>query len=142
MGVPVRSVVDAGFLVALLDGDDDWHEWAVAAAPLARGPWVTCEACISEALVCLRGRARPARGTLFAWQERGLLVVRSFLPEHRARLEAELGRYHARDMDFADACVVLLSDEFPRLPVFTTNRRDFLVYFRGRSPRALHAPTA
>jgi len=39
-----------------------------------------------------------------------------------------MGRY--RQMDLADACVVVMSELFPRSPVLTVDRRDFSVYRR------------
>jgi len=41
-------VVDAGFLVALLNRRDRRHQWAVRQAPQFPRPWLTCEAALSE----------------------------------------------------------------------------------------------
>jgi predicted nucleic acid-binding protein len=55
-------------------------------------------------------------------------------------VRAELLGYRKRWVDFADACLVVLSDEQPRLPVVTVDERDFGVYFRGRRGRKLLVP--
>jgi uncharacterized protein len=136
----VRSLVDTGFLVGLLDADDQWHEWAVGVAPRARGPWLTAEACIAEAVHCLSGKALPARARLFDWLARELLVSQHALPESRELVFAEMNRYRGREVDFADACLVTLSDQHPLLPMVTTDAADFAVYFRGRTPRTIIAP--
>jgi hypothetical protein len=49
-------------------------------------------------------------------------------------------RYRKRWVDFADACLVVLSDGRPKLPVVTVDASDFAVYFRGRTGRRLLVP--
>lgn len=70
----------------------------------------------------------------------GLIQVRSMLPGRVADIMRETERYRGRLMDFADAGIVLLSDEHPALPIFTVDRRDFAVYMRGRASRMLVMP--
>lgn len=134
------TIVDTGFLVALLDRSDHWHTWAVSVVGKAPGPWITCEACIAETMHCLRGKAAPARAKLLDWMERDLLESRHALPERRGLVFAEINRYRGRNVDLADACLVILSDELPRLPLVTTDARDFAVYMRGRSARTMLVP--
>lgn len=136
----MRSLVDTGFLVGLLDADDQWHPWAVSVAPRAKGPWLTAEACIAEVVHCLSGKAAPARARLFDWLARDLLITRHALPECRELVFAEMNRYRGREVDFADACLVTLSDQYPRLPIVTTDAADFTVYLRGRTSRTLLVP--
>jgi len=136
----VRSLVDTGFLVGLLDADDQWHRWAVSVAPRVKGPWLTAEACIAEVVHCLSGKAAPGRARLFDWLARDLLISRHALPECRELVLAEMNRYRGRAVDFADACLVTLSDQHPLLPIVTTDATDFAVYLRGRTPRTLLAP--
>ncbi|MDR1283500.1 MAG: hypothetical protein LBK99_22165 [Opitutaceae bacterium] len=134
--------MDTGFIVGLLDKSDPWHDWAISVAPNARGPWLTAEACIAECIHCLEGKAFIGRSRLFLfdWMERDLLHSKHFLPERQSLVFAEMNRYKSRYVDFADVCIVTLSDEFLRLPVFTTDSRDFAIYLRGRTPRQLFAP--
>jgi hypothetical protein len=42
------TLVDAGFLVALLSRRDSHRDWAVAQARRFPPPWKTCEAALSE----------------------------------------------------------------------------------------------
>jgi uncharacterized protein len=135
------TLVDTGFLVALLDRSEPLHAWAVGSVAHAPGPWITCEACIAESLHCLKGRAaQAARGRLLDWMERELLQSRHALPERRGVVFSELNRYRNREVDFADACLIALSDEMPRVPLITTDARDFAVYMRGRSARVVIMP--
>jgi predicted nucleic acid-binding protein len=135
-----RAVVDTGFLVALLNRNDAHHEWAVGLLPSLRGPWLTAEACISEAVFLLEGTGREAAERLFGWLEQELLVSRHFIPEQLEAVRAELFGYRRRWVDLADACLVVASDLHPRLPVVTVDARDFAVYFRHRSGRRIIVP--
>lgn len=135
-----RAVVDTGFLVALLVGTDDHHEWAATLVPSLPGPWLTAEACISEAVFLLERAGQDAADTLFSWIERGALVSRHLLPEELARVRTESARYRNRWVDFADASLLVLSDQHPKLPVVTVDAADFAVYFRGRANRDLRVP--
>jgi uncharacterized protein len=137
-----RAIVDTGFVVALWDRRDPLHEWAVTIAPQLRGPWLTCEGCISE-MVFLLGDALGSNAVLDLYDqiERGLIISRHLLPHDVARIRAETARYRGRAVDFADACLVVLSDQYPRLPLATGDAGDFAVYLRGRSARRLITPT-
>ncbi|WP_043584721.1 type II toxin-antitoxin system VapC family toxin [Geminisphaera colitermitum] len=136
-----RSIVDSGFLAALPVRNDEYHAWAVSVLPKARGPWLTCEACISEAAFLI-GEELGMRGVMALYRSvsDGLIQVRSMLPGRVADIMRETERYRGRLMDFADAGIVLLSDEHPALPIFTVDRRDFAVYMRGRASRMLVMP--
>jgi predicted nucleic acid-binding protein len=135
-----RAIVDTGFLVALLNRDDDHHAWAARLLPSLRGPWLTAEACISESVFLLEAAGRESVERLLGWPEQGLLLSRHFLPESLEAVRREMFRYKRRWVDFADACLVALSDERPKLPVVTVDGSDFAVYFRGRVARKLFVP--
>src|SRR5260370_27518205 len=67
----VSTLVDAGFLVALLSSRDANHRWAAALAPRLPPPWMTCEAVLSETAHLLGGRGTPSLASLL---RRGALV--------------------------------------------------------------------
>ncbi len=135
-----RAIVDTGYLVALLNADDAHHEWAAGLVPSLRGPWLTAEACISETVFLLEQTGRAAVDRLFGWLEKEALISEHFLPEELDAVRHESFRYRDRWVDFADACIVRMSDRHPRLPVVTIDAKDFAVYFRGRSSRRLLLP--
>jgi predicted nucleic acid-binding protein len=135
-----RAIVDTGYLVALLDGSDAHHAWAKKLVPLLRGPWLTAEACISEAMFILEQAGREAAEELFRWLAVGAVESVHFLPEDLEAVRDECFRYRDRWVDFADACVIRLSDQYPKLPVVTVDANDFAVYFRKRSRRRLLLP--
>lgn len=135
-----RALVDTGFLVALLNRADQHHPWAADLVPRLRGPWLTAEACISETVFLLERAGRVPVERLFEWMDKGALLSRHCLPEHRDELCEEMFRYRTRWVDFADACLLKMSDEHPQLPVVTVDASDFAVYFRQRRGRRLLVP--
>ncbi|HEX6273328.1 MAG TPA: PIN domain-containing protein [Polyangiaceae bacterium] len=135
-----RAIVDTGYIVALLNRDDDHHAWATRLLPSLRGPWLTAEACISESVFLLEAAGRESVERLISWLEQGLVVSRHFLPDALEPVRDEMLRYRRRWVDFADACLVTLSDERPKLPVVSVDSADFAVYFRGRTARRLFVP--
>jgi predicted nucleic acid-binding protein len=135
-----RAIVDTGYLVALLNGADEDHAWASELVDSLRGPWLTAEACISEAVFLLEGVGRVAVERLFGWIEKEALLSRHFLPDDLEAVRRESARYRERWVNFADACVVVLSDRHPKLPVVTVDAADFAVYFRRRPGRRLLLP--
>jgi len=68
-----RAIVDTGYLVALLNADDEHHEWAASLLSRLRGPWLTAEACISESVFLLEQAGRTAAVRLFEWLDKGAL---------------------------------------------------------------------
>jgi predicted nucleic acid-binding protein len=135
-----RAIIDTGYVVALLNAADDHHEWAAGLVPSLRGPWLTAEACVSEAVFLLERVGRAAVDRLFGWIDKGALLSQQFLPEELEAVRRESLRYRDRWVDFADACIVVSSDRHPRLPVVTVDSADFSVYFRRRPDRRLLLP--
>ena len=42
-------------------------------------------------------------------------------------------RFRDRSPDLADLCLIRMSELFPKLPVITTDVKDFRIYRRGRN---------
>jgi predicted nucleic acid-binding protein len=137
-----RAIVDTGFLVALAHRDDADHAWATRLASVLPGPWLTCEACVTETAYLLGKVSAREAVKLYHLLDEGLLLSQHLLPEQLQKVRAEIGRYHQRAVDFADACLMVLSDAQPRLPIATVDAADFAVYLRGRRPRRLFTPAA
>jgi len=76
---------------------------------------------------------------LFELIETGLLQVAS-LKDALSSVQVQIARYRDRQVDFADACLLVLADRHPRLPLITVDRADFVVYFRGRTKRLTLPP--
>lgn len=122
-----RSVlVDAGFLVALLNRRDAHHAWAVAQTPSAAPPWTTCEAALSEAFHLLGTRGFASLRKLLVRQA---LVVAMGLDEHLTPVMDLMQKYGNVPMSLADACLVRMT-EIAVDPILLTTDRDFHIYRR------------
>jgi predicted nucleic acid-binding protein len=135
----INAILDTGPLVGSLDADDQWHEWAAKEFAEIRQPALTCDAVISEACFLLR-TVPDARAKIFALIERGVLRVVPILPDESAAVRTLLARYGER-MDYADACLIRLSEIHRKHTVVTTDAADFRIYRRlGRQGLPLRVP--
>lgn len=123
----MKAIADTGFLVAFLSERDRHHAWAVELAESVAAPLITCDAVIAETIFHV-GHAAIVLALL---EER---FVRSdfSVHDHLHRLRELAARYADRNPDFADLCLIKLSELHPKLPVLTTDVTDFRVYRRGR----------
>ncbi len=124
----IRAILDTGPLVGSLDRDDQWHAWAAGLFAKIQGPAITCDAVISEACFLLR-EVPDARQKIFVLVERGILRVLPMLSEESSAVRVLLSRYGKR-MDYADACLVRLSELYREHTVVTTDAQDFRIYRR------------
>ena len=133
------SLADTGALVALLDRSDKHHAWAVDCFKTLTPPVFTCEAVLAEAWHLL-GEAPPSRSTLAALCQEGIIRSKFSYIDHAAEVWRLLKKYSDTPMDFADACLVRLSELHSGSCVWTTDS-DFRVYRRmGRQAIPVLAP--
>jgi uncharacterized protein len=124
----IDAILDTGPLVGSLDRDDQWHAWAAIQFSAIQRPALTCEAVISEACFLLRD-VPDARQKVFTLVERGILRVVPVLPDESPAIRVLLTRYGKR-MDYADACVIRISELYREHSVVTTDAEDFGIYRR------------
>ncbi len=132
-------ILDTGPLVAAFRRPEDGDPFTPWAAKLLRSlpyPLFTCDAVLTEAAHFLRSPAR-----LLEAVRRGLLVSRFDTQSAAPRLAELVRKYADRPMDFADACLVYLSEQTKDSKVVTIDRADFTVYRRhGREAIPLLLP--
>lgn len=119
-------LVDAGFLVALLNRRDGHHQWAAVQGANLVPPWSTCEAALSEAFHLLGTRGAPA---LRALLRRGALRPAFDLGDQLEPVLKLMEKYADAPMSLADACLVRMSETLSDSLVLTTDA-DFRVYRR------------
>jgi predicted nucleic acid-binding protein len=121
-----RTLLDAGFVVALLSRRDAHHQWAVAQTSRLAPPWGTCEAVLSEAFHLLGARGTPGLSALL--RRRAVVVVFDFANDLEPVLKL-MQKYADVPMSLADACLVRMTEMGPD-PVILTTDADFRIYRR------------
>ncbi|WP_084441810.1 PIN domain-containing protein [Termitidicoccus mucosus] len=123
----IDYMVDAGPLVALMNKSDQWHGWAAPTIRALGETLHTTEAMLAEVCHHLRLH-RAAIGGLLAAIETGVLCMHPVFPVRVSRVRELMGKYGR--MDLADATLVVLSEQYPRAKLITTDETDFKVYRR------------
>ena len=125
----INYLVDAGPLIGLLDGDDQWHTWSTHTLTVLDEQLVTTETAVAEAFHRLR-KLRPALQELTAMMAEGRVRLEPVLSEHPLRVGDLLLKYPL--MDAGDATLVVLSELYPRAKLITVDD-DFRRYRRFRN---------
>ena len=123
----MRPIADTGLLVGFLDSSDQYHDWAAKCFDELRVALTTCEAVVAETEYLVPGSGP----LLMEMVKRGTLRIVPALPHEAESLGLLMKRYPR--MQFADACVVRLSETLPDSLVYTTDKRDFAIYRRRRN---------
>ena len=132
-------LVDTSFLFSVYDKQEPYHRQCLAALDQVNQPLVTCEPVVTEAIYLLRRLPGAPQAILESIQE-GQLEIPFQLAQGANKVLAYYTKYRDTPCDFADACLMVLSDQYPRLPLVTVDASDFAVYLRGRSTRKVFAP--
>ncbi|HEY7302197.1 MAG TPA: PIN domain-containing protein [Xanthobacteraceae bacterium] len=122
----VSVIVDASFLITLLNRRESNHRWAADQAQHFPPPWRTCEAAISETFHLLGPSSAPPLVELI--RERALIAA-FHLADNTERLLSLMHKYEDVPMSFADACLVRMTEILPD-PILLTTDRDFRIYRR------------
>lgn len=120
------AILDTGPLVALLDADEEHHDWAVETFRTLPAPLVTCEAVLAEAMYLLR-RSPDAQDKILDWIGRGTLTVAFDLAADCAAVRRLMKKYRSVPMSLADACLVRMAETLERHAICTLDG-DFRVY--------------
>jgi predicted nucleic acid-binding protein len=124
-------LLDTGFIVALLDRSERHHKGCTAAIAEIDAPLLTCEAVLAEACYLLRG-IKNAPDAVLKNVENGTFLVSYRVAGKTAALRRLLKKYADVPMDFADACLVDMADEYQTGRILTLDR-DFHIYRWGKN---------
>lgn len=120
------SVVDSSALLALLDPHEEHHGWALDIFSTLPGPWLTCEAVLTETFFQLREPYALALGKML---RRGAILVAIDLQNELTAILDLRDKYSDVPMSLADACLVRMSETLPE-PMIVTTDSDFRIYRR------------
>ena len=133
-----KNLIDAGPVVSFLT-DEAHHEWA--AAQFSRfESFETCEAVLAEACARLAYAGYDQTAVIRLVNE-GALRLTFDTAYNIGRILALMEKYRDLPMDFADACLVTMSEEKKDSVVVTLDKKDFSVYRRhGRQAVPVLSP--
>jgi len=126
--MPRSVLLDAGPLVAYLREAETHHGWAVEQFKRF-SQFSTCEAVLAEACARLAYYDEDPVRVVDLINEADL-VVDFLVKPHAERIGRLMRKYRDRPMDFADACIVAMSEQVKDCLVLTLDSADFSVYRR------------
>ncbi len=122
------NICDTGPLLAYLNRHDPHHGWAVRLMKQVAAPLLVCEPVLTEVAYFLREDGLTV-DPLFQLLEREALRLEFDLSSHWSRIRTLMTRY--RQMDLADASIVVMTELHARCQVLTIDHTDFSVYRRN-----------
>lgn len=130
----MNAILDAGPLIAAWDKSDQDHNWAVAIFKKYSGPYLTSEPVLTE-VAHMTGKDVE----ILAGVRDGVFVIDVSLRNDAPAIQRVLFDYETSDL--ADATIVVLSEKQKRLPVLTTDKKNFYSYRRvDKSALPLETP--
>jgi predicted nucleic acid-binding protein len=131
----VKTILDAGPLVAAINRRDRNHDWACDILTRIEPPFYSCEEVLAEASA-LTGK--PA--ALVEMVRSGDILLPFALGEESSAVLTLLEKYRDLNIDLTDACLIRLSEILSGSRIITMDR-DFQVYRRnGREAIPLLTP--
>jgi predicted nucleic acid-binding protein len=119
-------LLDTGVIVALLDRSELNHKSCVQTISSLTQPLATCEAVIAESCYLMRGLAGAPEAVLEN-VEKGIFQVPFAIARSAGPVRRILNKYRDRQIDFADACLVMLAEELETGEILTLDS-DFKFY--------------
>jgi uncharacterized protein len=125
----MKSVmIDTGPLVAGINRNDRFHEWALHEIENVSSPLLTSEPVLTEAFYLLRNCPGGATA-LLELMRRDILKIAFKVDEHLAALGKLMTKYTDVPMSLADASLVRMSELYTQSAILTLDG-DFRVYRR------------
>ncbi len=126
--MPRSVLLDAGPLVAYLCESEHHHVWAREQFRRFK-TFSTCEAVLAEACARLAYFQEEPERVLELVVEADLQVNFQVKPS-ADRIFRLMEKYADQPMDFADACIVVMTEQVKDCLLVTLDRKDFAVYRR------------
>ena len=127
--------MDTGPLVAYLDRSDPEHDNVAKLVDDFRGTFWTTSAVVTEAMYLLKDDSRGPRRLAEFIQAASVQIFESTQPQRLLSAVSLIEKYSDTPMDFADATLVLLSEDIGVNHILTLDRRGFKT-FRTRKGKS------
>lgn len=126
----MKGIADTGFVVAFGNRNDYHHKWALNIAKTLGEPLLTCEAVLAEAAYHLKSSSY-----VLSLVENGLLTLSFSALDHYDHLIELADRFEDRHPDFADICLIRMSELYPKHVLITTDEKDFSIYRKNKKEK-------
>lgn len=120
------TIADTGVIFASLNKREKYHVWSLEQIRRFKLPLLTCEAVIAEACYLMRGQ-HHGKESVLELVERGILRIDFQLQNETTAVKRLMTDYANVPMDFADGCIVRMSEMITDSTVFTLDG-DFWIY--------------
>ena len=123
----MNAIADTGFVLAYLSEADRYNGWAGEIIPQLTLPILTCEAVVAETAFHMRSAVR-----VLEIIRDGVLELGFSASNELDHLRQHAASYADRRPDFADLCLIRMSELYPHHTVITIDESDFRVYRRNK----------
>ena len=128
--IPNRIIVDTGPLIAYVNSNDKYHDWAVSQLAAVTPPLMCCESVLSEACFLLR-HFKNGSINLLKMLGRQLITLPFNLEEEIDAVGELVRKYQNIPMSLADACLVRMSEQISGSVILTLDN-DFKIYRKNK----------
>lgn len=119
-------LLDTGFIVALLDRSEKHHKMCVDIVNNINRHFITCEAVITESCYLLRNFPK-AQKAIIQNIANHIFDLQWNIVGNELRIIELMEKYKSVPMDFADACLVVMAENYNIKDILTLDS-DFEIY--------------
>jgi len=124
-------ILDTGPLVAIIDQDEQHHDWAISQLQTIAPPLLTCDAVLAEACYLLRKHPTAIK-QIESYCSTGVLTSCYSAGDDLESVFALMRKYRDAPMSFADACLVRIIETGAGRIVFTLDGHFKIYRQKGR----------
>jgi len=121
----MTALLDTGFLLAVLDADDEMHDVCVIALSEERAPILPDMVIPELAYLVLRELGYPALIKFLDSVVKGELALERATLEDLTRTAEVLEKYSDHKIDFVDCAIMAMAERLNIKRIMTVDQRDF-----------------
>lgn len=121
----MAALLDTGFLLAVLDADDDMHEVCVIAFSEEQRPVLPDVVLPELAYLVIRELGYPALLKFLNAVAKGELTIERTRLEDLTRTIEVLEKYSDQKIDFVDSAIMAMAERLKIKRILTVDQRDF-----------------
>jgi predicted nucleic acid-binding protein len=127
----LQSIIDTGFLVALVNRSEQHHSWVKGQLRRIPSPLLTCEPVITETCFLLQ-KIYQGEATILKLISSEKIKIEFQISQESANLQKLMERYQSVPMSLADACLVRMTEIYPNSILLTLDS-DFRIYRKNKN---------